>query len=161
MIGLVLKPDPRLKKQSIEVDSRQSAADVRALVDAMLDVMYSNEGVGLAAPQVGSNVRVIVVDPSNGEVDNACRVMVNPVLVEPSPTKEVYIEGCLSIPGELYYVERPVSALVRWQDIEGKTHQIWLHDAEARIFLHELDHLSGVLISDIGTRATFKPCEDQ
>lgn len=63
MIGLVLKPDPRLKKQSIEVDSRQPASDVRALVDAMLDVMYSNEGVGLAAPQVGSNVRVIVVDP--------------------------------------------------------------------------------------------------
>ncbi len=161
MIGLVLKPDPRLKKQSCEVDSRRPMGELTLLVDQMLDVMYTNEGVGLAAPQVGWNVRVIIVDPSNGEVDNACRVMVNPVLVESSPAKEVCMEGCLSLPGEIYHVERPVSALARWQDMDGKPHQMWLHDAEARIFLHELDHLSGVLISDIGTRATLKPCEDQ
>ncbi len=160
MIGLVLKPDARLKKPSVEVDSR-STAELRSLVDNMLDVMYTHEGVGLAAPQIGANVRVIIVDPSNGENDAACRVMVNPVLVEASPAREVCMEGCLSLPGELYQVERPVSALARWQDFEGKTHQSWLHDAEARIFLHELDHLAGILISDIGTRATLKPCEDR
>lgn len=160
MIGLVRKPDPRLKKPSSEVDSRTSPAELYALIDGMLDVMYTHEGVGLAAPQVGRNVRVIIVDPSNGENDSACRVMVNPTLVEASSTKEVCMEGCLSLPGEIYQVERPVSVLARWQDLNGVSHQTWMHDVEARIFLHELDHLSGVLISDIGTRATLKPCED-
>ncbi len=122
----------------------------------MLDIMYTHEGVGLAAPQAGWNIRVIIVDPSNGENDLACRVMVNPVLGQISSETEVCPEGCLSLPGEIYSVKRPISAFASWEDLDGKKHQSWLEGVEARIFLHELDHLSGTLIGDIGTRATLK-----
>lgn len=160
MIRLVRHPDPRLKQPCREV-SLSEQGELRAFVDGMLDVMYTNEGVGLAAPQVGWNVRVIIIDPSNGEDDKACRVMINPVLVNVSPANEECMEGCLSLPGELYNVERPCFALARWQDLEGKNQESWFSGPEARIFLHELDHLLGKLISDVGTRATLKHREDR
>lgn len=155
MNGLVTRPDPRLKQPCREVASSERA-ELRVFVDRMVDIMYTHEGVGLAAPQAGWNVRVIVVDPSNGENDKALRVMINPLLGSVSSEEDVCLEGCLSVPGELYNISRPVSALVRWEDLEGKRTESWFTGMEARIIQHELDHLAGTLISDIGTRATIK-----
>ena len=156
----MLRPDPRLKQPCRDVTSPERS-ELRAFVDRMVDIMYTDGGVGLAAPQVGWNIRVMIVDPSNGEVDIACRMMVNPVLKSVSLERDVCLEGCLSLPREFYNVERPVSAFASWQDLDGKEHESLLIGIEARIFLHELDHLNGILISDIGTRATFRHREDR
>jgi peptide deformylase len=127
----------------------------------MLEEMYSHEGVGLAAPQVGKSVRLVLVDVSSGESKSALRVMINPVVTSMSPETDVRPEGCLSLPGELFHVRRSLSVKVRYLNPRLSTVEDELFDMEARIFLHELDHLSGILISDIGTRATFRPREDR
>lgn len=127
-------------------------ADLPSFIDVMLDIMYTHEGVGLAAPQAGRNIRVVVVDASAGEDKQALRVMVNPVVVQSSSEQDVRPEGCLSLPGRVYNVKRPVSVKVRYLDRGLTQVEATLSDMEARIFLHELDHLSGVLISDVGTR---------
>jgi len=151
LVELVRRPDPRLKQSCREVNQRD-LPELRVFIDQMLDIMYTYEGVGLAAPQVGWNIRVIVVDPSNGEDDKACRVMINPSFESVSLEKEVCMEGCLSLPGEFYNVERSTSILARWQDLDGASHESWLYAVEARIVLHELDHLTGILISDHGSK---------
>ena len=132
-----------------------------SLVDQMLDDMYSNGGVGLAAPQAGRNVRLALVDPFAGERAAALRVMVNPVVLRRSVEDDVRPEGCLSLPGEVFNVRRPLMTRVKYLDVNFRVVEADLFDMEARIFLHENDHLMGVLISDIGTRATFRPCEDR
>lgn len=131
-------------------------AELPAFVDAMVDAMYSSEGVGLAAPQLGRNIRVVLVDVSAGEDKNALRVMVNPVLLQQSIEMDVRPEGCLSVPGGIYNVKRPLAAKVRYLDRSLNIVEVALYDMEARIFYHEFDHLNGVLISDVGTRATLK-----
>lgn len=127
-------------------------AELPSFIATMLDVMYSHEGVGLAAPQAGRNVRVILVDASAGANKKALRVMVNPVVLTASTEHDVRPEGCLSLPGRVYHVKRPLSVKVRYLDASLASVEATLFDMEARIFLHELDHLSGVLISDVGTR---------
>ncbi len=155
---LVVAPDDALRKVCRPVESFDAA--LRELVDGMLDIMYTHEGVGIAAPQVGSDLRVIVVDPSGGEDAKQCRVMVNPEIVRTASATsylEEGVEGCLSLPEQFYKVTRPTVAKVRWQTLEGEAVVEHLPSAKAvRIFLHELDHLNGVLLSDIAPRATLK-----
>jgi peptide deformylase len=110
--------------------------------------MYTHEGVGLAAPQVGHNIRLILVDSSAGECDQALRIMINPTYYQLTSDEDVYPEGCLSLPGKVFDVKRPVSIRARYFDQAFKVVETDLHDIEARIFLHELDHLMGILISD-------------
>lgn len=157
---IVLRPDPRLKQPCREVVAADHA-ELPSLVDKMLDAMYTHEGVGLAAPQVGKNVRLVLVDVSSGQSKSALRVMINPVVVSMSPETDVRPEGCLSVPGELFHVRRSLALKVRYLNPRLNVVETELFDMEARIFLHELDHLSGILISDIGTRATFRPREDR
>lgn len=159
MTGLLLKSDPRLKSRCREVNGAD-VSSLAAIVDGMLEVMYKCEGVGIAAPQVGHTIRLIVVDPSSGEYIRACRVMCNPVILEASKERSLIPEGCLSLPGEIYNVMRSNSVKVRYQDVTGASIEVELHDSEARIFLHEYDHLDGVLINDVGTRATLRHRED-
>ncbi len=123
--------------------------------------MYAANGVGLAAPQVGHNVRVVLVDPSSGEDAKALRVMVNPTYQQINSSTDMRLEGCLSLPGEAYNVRRALAVKVRYLDPDFNAVEAELRGMEARIFLHELDHLSGILISDIGTRATFSHREDR
>jgi len=141
------------------VDSDRES--LSTLIDQMVDVMYTNEGVGLAAPQIGRNVRLVLIDPSAGENDKALRVMINPIVLKQSAEVDVRPEGCLSLPGSIFNVKRSLGVKVKYLDPAFKQVEADLHDMEARIFLHELDHLSGILISDIGTRATFRPREDR
>lgn len=118
----------------------------------MVDDMYTNEGVGLAAPQIGRNIRLIVLDPTAGDNKRALRVMINPVVLQSSPEVEIRLEGCLSLPGEIFNVKRSVAARVRYLNSRFNIVEIDLFDMEARIFLHEYDHLMGILISDHGSK---------
>jgi len=107
------------------------------------------KGVGLAAPQVGVNKRVILVTFNvNTRKQNKVMPMINPEVIESSKRTVSLEEGCLSLPGEFGKVTRPAKVKVRWQNLEGNWCEKKLDKWDARVFLHELDHLNGVLFTD-------------
>lgn len=145
ILPIRIYPDPVLRVKCRDVTEfdeklRKTAAD-------MIQTMHAAPGVGLAAPQVGLDIRLAVVDLSVGEDPRQLYVIVNPEVVsrEGSETAE---EGCLSLPGITDKVERPTLVTVKAQDLEGKPIQIRAEDWLARAFCHEIDHLSGVLFPD-------------
>jgi len=144
----VLKfPDPRLKRVSEPISAVTD--EIRALARDMLEVMYDEPGIGLAAPQVGESVRLIVLDTDWTEEDAARNpiVLVNPEIVE-REGKITWTEGCLSVPDYQADVERANKVRVRGIDLDGKPVE---HDAEglrAVCFQHEIDHLDGILFID-------------
>lgn len=120
--------------------------ELRALVADMFETMYAAEGVGLAAPQVGLGIRVIVVDAhEEGSVPFA---LFNPDVVASGAETEKSEEGCLSIPGIRELVERPATCVVEALDPDGKPVRIEADGLLARILQHEVDHLNGVLFLD-------------
>ena len=123
--------------------------DVKDLVRDMKETMLSLNGIGLAAPQVGVNLRVIVIQlMSAGKLVGPVQEMINPVITQTSEDLVSYEEGCLSIPGEYIKLDRPRSIDVKFQTLSGKYKKWHLRGLEARIVLHEVDHLDGVLMSD-------------
>ena len=123
--------------------------EVRDLVSNMKETMLSENGIGLSAPQVGVNLRVIVVQlMSAGKLVGPVQEMINPVITNYSDDTMEYEEGCLSIPGEYIRINRPRSIHVKFQTLSGKYKKWYLKGLEARIVQHEIDHLDGVLMSD-------------
>jgi peptide deformylase len=120
--------------------------DVRRLIEDMFDTMYAEEGVGLAAPQVGVSQRVIVVDPR--EPDIAPFALVDPEIVEVSDEYERGEEGCLSIPGLKEIVERPYAVRVTGLNRDGDHVVMEAEGLLARILQHEIDHIDGILFLD-------------
>ena len=141
--------DPVLKTRAAPVESFDESL-VRLTQD-MLATMRDNEGVGLAATQVGRLKRVFVAAIEDDEY-----VVVNPVLTDISETTETATEGCLSIPGIQVDVERPTAVTISGQDVSGKPLQIEAADLLARVLQHEVDHLDGVLILDRTDRQSRK-----
>ncbi len=115
------------------------------LTKDMLETMYATDGVGLAAPQIGENLRVIVVDPGDGPI-----ALINPEIVQ-AEGSETDVEGCLSLPGVLGYVERFSDIVVESLDEKGKSQRIQASGLLARILQHEIDHLDGILFIDKAT----------
>ncbi|HEX6590210.1 MAG TPA: peptide deformylase [Longimicrobiales bacterium] len=120
--------------------------ELRRLVEDMYETMYGAEGVGLAAPQIGLGIRVIVVDPQDEQT--ARFALFNPEVVVQSSDTAKSEEGCLSIPGIREIVERPATCVVEAIDIEGKPVRMEADGLLARILQHEVDHLNGVLFLD-------------
>jgi peptide deformylase len=135
-------PSPVLKARAHEVDP---AADVslRDLIRAMAETMYDENGVGLAAPQVGVDKRVIVFD-----VEDRLAALCNPIITEFSAETAVEEEGCLSVPGVNVPVERSTRVVCSGQTLEGRDIVLEAEDLLARVLQHEIDHLDGVLILD-------------
>jgi len=115
---------------------------IRRLLDDMAETMYEANGVGLAAPQVGTAIRVVVIDVGNGLLE-----LINPVIVEREGTA-TDTEGCLSIPDIFGEVERSSKVTVEFTNRRNKKQQITGEGLLARCFQHELDHLDGVLFID-------------
>jgi peptide deformylase len=136
--------DPVLREKAVPVAAL--SADIRTLIADMFETMYAEEGVGLAAPQVGVNARVIVVDPREG--DARPFALVNPEIVFFSEEVERAEEGCLSIPGLKEIVERSSSVRVEGVDGDGNPVTIEADGLMARILQHEVDHLDGILFVD-------------
>lgn len=136
--------DPVLRAQAEPV--ARITDEHRELIRNMFETMYAEEGVGLAAPQVGVSERIIVVDPQNDEVP--AFALVNPEIIELSKEKEKGEEGCLSIPGLRDIVERSYRCVVRGLTPEGEPVQLELSALPARIIQHEVDHLDGILFFD-------------
>jgi peptide deformylase len=135
--------DPVLRQEARQVTDFDDA--LRRLAGDMLETMRAAEGAGLAATQVGVLKRLFVWEVAGAEEHGA---VVNPVVEETSEDIQEGDEGCLSFPGLFYPVERPLRARVRFQDAHGDERT---RDAEgflARIFLHEIDHLNGILFID-------------
>lgn len=144
----VLKfPDKRLRQVARPIEAVDDA--LRELARDMCDVMYDEPGIGLAAPQVGESVRLVVVD-TEWTAEDAERnplVLVNPVLSEHSG-KIVWNEGCLSVPDFEAEVERAERVLLQARDLDGKEIAIRAEGLQAVCFQHEVDHLDGVLFID-------------
>ena len=116
------------------------------LLDDMAETMYKNDGVGLAAPQVGILRRAVVIDAGDGLIE-----LVNPVITASCGSQEEY-EGCLSCPGEFGIVKRPKKVTVKAQDRHGKTFTRDGEDLLARAFCHEIDHLEGILFLELADK---------
>ncbi|PFH34759.1 hypothetical protein BESB_067920 [Besnoitia besnoiti] len=147
-LEVLTAPHPLLRRPQIaHADWR--AAETRATAEHMLAVMYREGGVGLAAPQVGLDVQLIVWNPTGSRLERSAeRVFLNPRLVALWGPRISEIEGCLSFPGVFAPVERPLHARVAYTSISGADRLVDLSGLEARIVQHEIDHLQGILFVD-------------
>jgi peptide deformylase len=139
LLSILRYPDPRLHtvaKPVTAVDER-----IRRLVDDLLETMYANDGVGLAATQVDVHERVIVMDTS--EARDAPRVLINPELVALSEEMMLSEEGCLSVPQIYDKVSRHARVTVRALGRDGASHEVEVEGLEAVCVQHEMDHLMG------------------
>ena len=136
-------PDPVLKKKAVALTDFGPAS--QKLFDDMIETMYVEDGVGLAAPQVGISKRVLIASPTLKRGEE--HVIINPEILESAGT-ELGMEGCLSLPGISGEVRRTKKIRLRFQDRHGKPHEETLKDFFARIIQHEIDHLEGILLID-------------
>lgn len=143
---ILIHPDPLLKKVCAAVETVD--ADVQALARDMLETMYDAPGVGLAAPQVGALQRLFVMDCTSKEEGPEPLVLINPTVVWTSEEKNVYNEGCLSIPEMYEDVERPARAVVQFLDLDGAQQEREFDGLWATCAQHEIDHLNGKLFID-------------
>jgi len=121
--------------------------EIRELAAAMAEAMYADQGVGLAAPQVGRSIRLVVIDLSGPEKREGLLTLVNPVIVAASGEQEDD-EGCLSVPNYRAIVKRAAKVTVEATDLDGKPLRIEAEELFAVCLQHELDHLDGVLFID-------------
>ena len=138
--NIVLQGDPILKKKSRKIEKFDDK--IKVLVEDMKETMYKNDGVGLAAVQVGMLKRIFIVDIGEG-----LNVFINPE-IEQTSGEYIDNEGCLSFPGKLYKVRRPKMIKVKAQDENGKEFEIEAEGLFARAICHENDHLNGIVFLD-------------
>ena len=136
--------EPALHKVCKPVDKFDGK--LHKLLDDMQETLADANGVGLAAPQVGILRRVVIVDTGDGILE-----LINPELIE-TDGEQVGAEGCLSVPGRYGLVKRPYTAKVRTQDRDGNWYEAEGEELIARCFCHELDHLDGILYTQVMDR---------
>jgi peptide deformylase len=146
VLPIIIAPDPRLKQIAAPV--ARVDAEIRQLMDDMLETMYQAPGIGLAAPQVGVLKRVIVVDVSAKDAERAPLCMANPELIAISDEDANYEEGCLSLPEHYAEVVRPGQVRVRYLDHENEIRELDAEGLLATCIQHEMDHLDGILFVD-------------
>lgn len=138
-------PDEILRKKAKNVEVFDEK--LHSLLDNMAETMYDAKGYGLAAPQVGESLRILVLDDSAGKDKSRLQEVINPEIIEQSG-EIIEEEGCLSIPGEYAYVKRYMNVTVKCCDRFGKEKIIKGESRLARILQHEIDHLEGNLFID-------------
>ena len=145
---VVVWPDDRLRQESVAITSFD--ADVRALYQDLVDSMYAENGLGIAALQLGDNRRMFIVEPElagRAKTDPPV-AFINPQVLETSEEQQDSEEGCLSFPDIYIKVKRPMRAKVRAQDLNGQWFELEGSALLARCLLHEYDHLTGKLLVD-------------
>jgi len=138
-------PDPILRQECVEADPGNGT--IRRLAEDMLETMYSAPGVGLAAPQVGLNLRLIVVDTGSAMGERDPHVLLNPRITGSSGSV-AFEEGCLSLPEFTQEVDRAQFIEVSFTDLEGNPRTLLAQDLFAVAIQHEMDHLHGRLLLD-------------
>jgi peptide deformylase len=150
---IISVPNPNLRRKARPVTD--FGPELQQLIDDMVDTMREAPGVGLAAPQVNVSLRVIVVEYGEEEDEQApprLYAVVNPEITRPSAETVHGTEGCLSIPGVVGDVERHAAVIVKGFSRRGQPVRLKAQGWLARIFQHEVDHLNGVLFTDLATK---------
>lgn len=149
-LSLVFYGSEVLRQRAVEVEAITD--EVRSLAERMIETMMAEEGIGLAANQVGSLLRIFIMRRyrivDDEIVWGESQVCLNPLIIQQSASYASDEEGCLSIPGLRAAVVRPKSIVLQWLDLDGCQRTEPLEDLQARIAMHELDHLDGKLFID-------------
>ncbi len=144
---VVVSPDPRLKEVCEPIDVIDD--EIKDLAERMLNLMYETDGVGLAAPQIGSNKKMCVIDVDWGDGPKNPYVLINPEIIVADGEMAVGSEGCLSFPGISVEVERPTHVVVHARNLEGKLLKYEASNNLLAVCLqHEIDHLNGITMVD-------------
>lgn len=146
VLKILIYPDPKLRRKSGPIEKIDG--NVEKLLDDITETMYHAPGIGLAAPQVGLNLRVCVIDVSPRDENSEGLIeLINPVIISAEGV-QMEEEGCLSIPGFVSEVKRKAKVKVQALDRSGKPFEIEGTGLLARAFQHEIDHLDGMLFID-------------
>ena len=143
---ILLYPNPLLLRESTKIEKFDES--LVSLSRDLIDTMYNADGVGLAAPQLGINKRIFVMDCSREDEDKDSKIVINPEIEHKSEELGSYKEGCLSIPGITEEILRPKVIKVVYQDINGVLQRNTYDELWSTCFQHELDHLNGKLFID-------------
>ena len=143
---IVEQPDIFLREPTSEVKLPLSPED-QVIIDQMVDTMYKNNGIGLAANQVGYARRMFVMDTSTDR--NSPKIFINPVIEKRAKEKIIEEEGCLSCPTRLVEVRRPIYVGLKWFCRHGEEQYKTFYHLPARVVQHEMDHLDAKLITDL------------
>jgi len=144
--SILTEPNKLLRQISKPVD--KVGKEEQQLMDDMLETMYSANGIGLAAIQIGIPKRIIVMDISKDENKKEPRYFVNPVIQNKDKIKSIYEEGCLSVPNQFAEIERPKNCDIEYLDYNGNKQLLKAEGLLATCIQHEMDHLEGILFID-------------
>jgi len=142
MLKIITHPNPLLRKKSQPV-ANVLTDKIQKLITQMMEVMIAKDGVGLAAPQIGENIRIIVIAYKEKNL-----VIINPKIIKKSLLKDWAEEGCLSVPNKYGQVKRHKSLTLKYLNEGGKEQKLKASGLLARIIQHEIDHLDGILFID-------------
>lgn len=146
MLKILTEPNKILRQRSTEIDPALISSDeIQNLIKNMIPTMYGDEGIGLAAPQVGKNIRLCIVGKEAWPEQDKDRVLINPVWQKTSRKKVEAAEGCLSVPKTFGKVKRYKNIHVEALDEKGEKQEFSASDMLARVIQHEVDHLDGIL----------------
>jgi peptide deformylase len=162
VLPIVTVPDPVLRRKAHKITEFDKS--FQKIVDDMIDTLRDAPGVGLAAPQVGLAERLIVVeygDDDDETVPKRLYIVANPEIVSASEEMVDGLEGCLSVPGLVGTVSRHQTVVVKGLNRFGKPTRIKVSDWMARIFQHEIDHLDGILFTDLTDKVWQPRDEDE
>jgi peptide deformylase len=159
MLPIITQPNDILRKKSSNIGlDLLIEKEIQTLIDDMIPTMYGDDGIGLAAPQIGKNIQLCIIGKQafgkkikvhKGEIPfKTDLVLVNPRFEPMSSKKIVDVEGCLSVPNTFGKVRRFKNILVIAIDREGKTLEFEANNFFARVIQHEIDHLNGILFTD-------------
>lgn len=140
ILKILTVENPILRRKAKRIEKIDE--EIKKLAEDMLETMKFSNGVGLAAPQVGRSIRLVVVS-----YDEKDYILINPEIIK-REGESIDIEGCLSIPGVEIPVKRAEKILLRYQNLKGRILMMEVNGLLARIFQHEIDHLDGILIVD-------------
>ena len=147
---ILTEPNKILREKSQPVDKVD--ADIKELMDDMLETMYAAPGIGLAAIQVGVPKRVIVLDIAPKDKPKNPMHFVNPEIITKSENSSTYEEGCLSVPGQFAEITRSKKCYIKYLDYYGQPKEIKAEGMLATCIQHEIDHLEGILFIDYLSR---------
>jgi len=144
ILPIITLPNPILRKKSVKLDFKKITADeIKKFCSDMYATATKADGVGLSAPQIGKNIRLVVLNTQDGQLN-----LLNPELIKKSWDKNLDIEGCLSVPGIYGKVKRHKKIVCRYFDETGKKLVLNANGLLARVIQHEIDHLDGILFID-------------